>query len=80
VVQYGSAGGVVCLITMMGSTCASEIVGRAPTRGSPNNPSSCLATSWLHHLATVVRNRRATADSEALIHASMIRARRLLRD
>jgi hypothetical protein len=63
---------------MMASTCSSEIVRGAPTRGSSYKPSSRRSTNWLRHFATVVfvvRRRRATAVSEASIHANTIRAR-----
>ena len=63
---------------MMASTCSSEIVRGAPTRGSSYSPSSRRSTNWLRHLATVVfvtRRRRATTVSESSIHANTIRAR-----
>ena len=79
VLQCVSPGGVVSSVfTMMASTCSSEIVRGAPTRGSSYSPSSRRSTNWLRHFATVVfvvRRRRATAVSEASIHANTIRAR-----
>jgi hypothetical protein len=79
VLQCVSPGGVVSSVfTMMASTCSSEIVRGASTRGSSYNPSSRRSTNWPRHFATVVfvvRRRRATAVSEASIHANTIRAR-----
>ena len=79
VLQCVSPAGVVSSVfTMMASTCSSEIVRGAPTRGSSYRPSSRRSTNWLRHFATVVfvvRRRRATAVSEASIHANTIRAR-----
>ena len=70
VLQCVSPGGVVSSVfTMMASTCSSEIVRGAPTRGSSYSPSSRRSTNWLRHFATVVfvvRSRRATAVSDVV--------------